>query len=792
VGYEGSGNRLVISNQAGVVGGHGEVGHYGSNNSVLVTGTGAAWNNNNNLYLGVYGMGNTLLISNAGRVYNNHGLVGFYSNSINNSAIVSGLGTVWSNRFVLHVGESGASNTLVITDRGAVFDSEGIVGYSNGSSNNSVIVTRAAVWSNTNLFVGGYGAGNRLVITNQSRVLDDEGIMGYAIESDNNSVLVTGFNSSWSNRADLFIGRYGSGNTMIISNQAKVYDNFGVMGYYSDSSNNSAIVSGPGSVWSNAASMYCGLSGAGNTLIITNGGAIGMGDPGAGAYIGRNSSSSNNTVLVTGPGSVWTNPGGLHVGYDGSGNGLLISNQGKVFDNQGEMGRGSSNNFVIVTGLGSVWSNSLTMVFASGSGNSLLISNGGAVFSYDAAVGGPGNSALVTGPGSVWNNSFNLTIGDYGSGNRLVIRDQGKVFDFNGAVSGRDTSVLVTGAGSVWSNSYLRVGGDLVISNQGAVFSDYGDVGLGGSNVSVRVVDNGLWQNKSTLSVGVGSSGNDLTIAGGTVLASNAFISFVDDTHEGGTNNLIRVDGGNLVVTNRAGTGTLVVSSGEGSGSLIINGGSVTAERLVLTNGNNSIIVFNGGTLHNKGTTVTNNQSFVVGDGISSATFHLLGGLHSFNDGLILRSNSFLTGCGTINGNVVIDPGSAVRADCSTLLFTDSVTNNGTMVADGAVLESSGMLVNNGKIFLLHGGTTNFHGTFINNGVILNGDIHLAIERDGSGGYFLRYTAAPAVRYRLQRAASVTGPWSDLATNTAPASGLVEFHETSPPPGQAFYRTVQP
>jgi len=76
--------------------------------------------------------------------------------------------------------------------------------------------------------------------------------------------------------------------------------------------------------------------------------------------------------------------------------------------------------------------------------------------------------------------------------------------------------------------------------------------------------------------------------------------------------------------------------------------------------------------------------------------------------------------------------------------------------------------------------------------VILNGDIHLAIERDGSGGYFLRYTAAPAVRYRLQRAASVTGPWSDLATNTAPASGLVEFHETTPPPGQAFYRTAQP
>jgi hypothetical protein len=69
---------------------------------------------------------------------------------------------------------------------------------------------------------------------------------------------------------------------------------------------------------------------------------------------------------------------------------------------------------------------------------------------------------------------------------------------------------------------------------------------------------------------------------------------------------------------------------------------------------------------------------------------------------------------------------------------------------------------------------------------------HATIARDGSGGLFLRYTGAPDVTYRLQRAASVTGTWSDLATNTAPASGLIEYHEASPPPGQAFYRVVQP
>jgi hypothetical protein len=68
----------------------------------------------------------------------------------------------------------------------------------------------------------------------------------------------------------------------------------------------------------------------------------------------------------------------------------------------------------------------------------------------------------------------------------------------------------------------------------------------------------------------------------------------------------------------------------------------------------------------------------------------------------------------------------------------------------------------------------------------------LSIARDGSGGLFIRHTGVPDVNYRLQRAVSLAGPWSNIATNTATASGLIEFHETAPPPTRAFYRTVQP
>ncbi len=68
----------------------------------------------------------------------------------------------------------------------------------------------------------------------------------------------------------------------------------------------------------------------------------------------------------------------------------------------------------------------------------------------------------------------------------------------------------------------------------------------------------------------------------------------------------------------------------------------------------------------------------------------------------------------------------------------------------------------------------------------------VALASDGSGGYFIRYDGFPGYSYRLLRAASLSGPWPAIATNTAPPSALLEFHDTSPLPGQACYRTVQP
>jgi hypothetical protein len=68
----------------------------------------------------------------------------------------------------------------------------------------------------------------------------------------------------------------------------------------------------------------------------------------------------------------------------------------------------------------------------------------------------------------------------------------------------------------------------------------------------------------------------------------------------------------------------------------------------------------------------------------------------------------------------------------------------------------------------------------------------LAIEPDSSGDYFLRFSGVPDSAYQLQRAPSVTGPWATIASPTASGSGLVEFRDLFPPPGQGYYRSVQP
>ncbi len=56
----------------------------------------------------------------------------------------------------------------------------------------------------------------------------------------------------------------------------------------------------------------------------------------------------------------------------------------------------------------------------------------------------------------------------------------------------------------------------------------------------------------------------------------------------------------------------------------------------------------------------------------------------------------------------------------------------------------------------------------------------------------LRFTGVPGCTYDVQRAPTVTGPWTTISSIIAPASGLIEYADASAPPGQSFYRAVLP
>jgi T5SS/PEP-CTERM-associated repeat protein len=306
---------LIITNAGQLFNGVGYLGYNAGDNSnaALVTGAGSVWNNSGNLIVGYDGAGNTLTIANSGTVYDVYGYIGV--GGISNAVTVTGAGSVWKNSSDLYVGDSSVGNTLTITNGGTVYNAACEIGYAGSAWNNAVTVTGAgSVWSNSAyLYVGGWqNSGNTLTIANGGTVYDAYCYIGY-IYCINNAVTVTGAGSVWTNSDILIVGVYGGGNTLTISNGGAVYD---TDGYISDvSDNNTVLVTGAGSVWNNSGILVVGSTGSGNTLTITDDGAVTVGGMLA---ISDAAGDANNSVNISG-GQLTVTNGAINVGPAGSG-----------------------------------------------------------------------------------------------------------------------------------------------------------------------------------------------------------------------------------------------------------------------------------------------------------------------------------------------------------------------------------------------------------------------------------------------------------------------------------------
>jgi T5SS/PEP-CTERM-associated repeat protein len=229
-----------------------------------------------------------------------------------------------------------------------------------------------------------------------------------------------------------------SGATVTVSNTL-------TMGTGTNTTSNSITVSGSGSEL-NVAYLILGFQSSGNSLLITNGATLRTDLTNASTEtvnVGVFAQASNNTITVSGAGSGWiqTNTNrAVTIGNSGDNN-QLIFNGGSVSSiggviNVGGPNASANNNSMLVTGAGTVLTNR-SIFLGGGDAQSLVISDGAQVvststgsatinpsFSLAATLGalspGQQHTALITDPGTVYTMRGGANIGLNGAASMVV------------------------------------------------------------------------------------------------------------------------------------------------------------------------------------------------------------------------------------------------------------------------------------------------------------------------------------------------------------------------------------
>ena len=515
-------------------------------------------------------------------------------------------------------------------------------------------------------------------------------------------------------QTNLIVGSNSSGVTTDFTSGTNAYANTFV-GYEPGANSNTLNVLNTNTLLTNSGELRVGNDGSGNSLVISNAGTVAVA---SNSYIGYTNTASNNSVLVTGTDSLWTNSGSIVVGFFGSSSSLVISNGGTVQNAQGVIGflNTSSNNSVLVTGAGSLWSNSGSLMvsgWGSPGNNRLTISNGGTVQNTTGSIGysGTNNSVLVTGSNSLWTNSGALSVGEFSSGSSLVISDGGTVAVASnstiGFAVGSSNSVLVTGAGSLWTNSGTLTVGDytggnsLVISNGGNVLNTTGTIGnqANYSNNSVLVTGTGSsWTNTSTLAVGR-NGGGTLTVASGGSVASSG-ITIASSNTATGTLNLGRFG------TNDTG-GTIIaptIAFGAGTGAINFN----QSDAVTITS-----VISGAGTLNQlgSGTTIlsasnTYTRGTVVSAGSLVGTTASLQGAITNNAAVTFNQSTVGTYSGAMSGS-----GSLSKTGIGRLSLSGSSSYNGATTVSAGELNLSGGSIANSAVTVASGASLSGYGS---------------------------------------------------------------------------------
>src|SRR5436190_21710839 len=290
---------------------------------------------------------------------------------------------------------------------------------------------------------------------------------------------------------EITIGTNGSFTSLILTNGATLTNTSSAyVGAGAGAKSNSVVITGAGSEWDPRFGIQVGVSGSFNEMWVMDGGkASGT------MYVGENPSSSNNSVIVSGAGSIWDKAAYTYVGYNGRGNHLIVTNGGTVNRDNVQTGTFGVSNQVVVAGTNSLWNfagMSIGGPSIGGAFNGLLVKNGGTVSATGLSTIGnysSSNSVVVTDPGSLWTNAYYFTVGYSYPGNQLVVSNGGVVSadsTYVGDNGGWQERVLVTGAGSLLTSRgdfyHGRSGSSnqLIVANGGTLADNAGYLGYSG------------------------------------------------------------------------------------------------------------------------------------------------------------------------------------------------------------------------------------------------------------------------------------------------------------------------
>ena len=642
-------------------------------------------------------------------------------------------------------------STLTGSTAGDAVGSGGVTVLSNGNfvvrsplwANGAAINAGAVTWgSGTTGVTGVVSVANSLV---GSTATDQIGSGGVTLLSNGNFVVRSpGWNNgtaagagavTWGSRTTGVIGVVSAANSLV---GVSVYDQIGSS--VTALNNGNYVVSSPS--WDNGAVTDAGAVTWGNGTTGVNGAVSAINSlvgSTAEDQVGRGVIALKNGNYVVSS-SLWDNGAATNVGAVTWGSGttgvtgpVSVANSlvgGTVDDSVGR--------FDYAGGTG---------VTALNNGNYVVISflwDNGAAWDVGAVTWANGTTGL-TGMVSTNNSLIGSTAGEgIGSFGVTALSNGNYVVSSPGWQGGAGAVTWVSGTASV--SGVVSAANSLVGTRAGDFVGDHG--GVTALNNGNYVVSTPTWQNGSAGNAGAVTWGSGTTGVTGPVSTANSLVGTKagDQVGNGGVTNLAN---GNYVVSSTLWRNGLLSLAGAvtwASGTAGVTGAVSAANSLVGSTANDQI----GGS----GATALADGNYVV----RSA---------QWDNGVLGNAGAVTLGDGTLGIT------GAVTAANSVL---------GTVGSGGGLINFAYELLN-ARLLVGY--------PFGNRVSLFTYPPTLAIAL-APEGIRLRFTGVPGHSYTIERAPAVTGPWTTNATPTAPISGQIEHIDTTPPPGQSFYRTVTP